>query len=64
MDTGDGGFLYMVESFRKIHGDDLELYKAEDSVVTLVTCWPRFVYDERILVTAELVGIAEDGPAA
>ena len=54
----------MVESFRKIHGDDLELYKAEDSVVTLVTCWPRFVYDERILVTAELVGIAEDGPAA
>ena len=64
VDTGDGGFLYMVESFRKIHGDDLELYKAEDHVVTLVTCWPRFVYDERILVTAELVGIAEDGPAA
>ena len=64
VDTDDGGFLYMVESFRKVDGDDLKLYKAEDPVVTLVTCWPRFVYDERILVTAELVGIAEDGPAA
>ena len=64
VDTDDGGFLYMVESFRKVHGDDLKLYKAEDPVVTLVTCWPRFVYDERILVTAALVGIAEDVPAA
>jgi LPXTG-site transpeptidase (sortase) family protein len=64
IDSAEGTFLYQVSDFRKIHRSQLSLYESEQPVVTLVTCWPRFKYDERILVTASLVGIAGPPPAA
>ena len=57
VDSDDGSFLYQVREFTKIHQDDLRLLDSDEPLVTLVTCWPRFKYDERIVVTAELVGI-------
>ena len=64
VDSAEGSFLYLVGDFRKIHRSQLYLWDSEQPVVTLVTCWPRFKYDERILVTAALVGIAEPQQAA
>lgn len=57
LDSEDGSFLYQVKEFRKIPEEDLFLWGLPGRWVTLVTCWPRFKYDERVLVVAELVGI-------
>ena len=35
----------------------LRLYDSDNSSITLVACVPRLVYDNRLLVTAELVGV-------
>lgn len=57
LDSEQGNFLYQVREFRKIPQEDLFLWDLPGRWVTLVTCWPKFKYDERILVTAELVGV-------
>ena len=57
VDSDDGSFLYQVREFNKIHQDDLRILNSNDPLLTMVTCWPHFKYDERILVTAELVGM-------
>jgi len=48
-------FIYRVTSTSQIHEDDLQLSSAEDAQITLVTCWPPRVYDQRILVDATLI---------
>ena len=48
--------LYQVTETDLIHEDDLDLYEADDSRLTLVTCFPRLKYDYRLLVTAKLAG--------
>ncbi|MBM3944145.1 MAG: sortase [SAR202 cluster bacterium] len=53
----DGGFLYEVVETRIVHKDDLALYGSDGATITLVTCYPRFVYDQRVVVTARLVGV-------
>lgn len=57
--TAKGGFLYQVVSTVILHRDDLQLYDSNESQITLVTCYPRWVYDHRLLVTAELVGVKD-----
>lgn len=57
LETGDGEYLYQVSATQVVHQDDLELYDSDESTITLVACVPRLVYDHRILVTAELVGV-------
>lgn len=57
MDSADGSFLYQVREFRKVPVEEMSLQRTEEPLLTMVTCWPRFSYDERILVTAELVGV-------
>ena len=54
-------YLYQVTQTELIHEDELDLYRADDSRITLVTCFPRLKYDQRLLVTAELVGFREAG---
>ncbi len=49
--------LYRVTSTRVVHQDDLRLYDSDTATITLVSCVPRLVYDHRLLVTAELVGV-------
>ena len=52
-------FLYKVSETEVMHQDDLRMYTADSARITLVACVPRLVYDHRILVTAELVGVAD-----
>ena len=62
--TQDGNtYLYKVSETEVMHQDDLRMYNADAARITLVACVPRLVYDHRILVTAELVGVA-DAPEA
>ena len=56
VDSDDGSFLYQATEFRILHKDDVHLWGSDGRTATLVCSWPRFIYDERILVTAELVG--------
>ena len=52
-------FLYKTTRTAVMHEDDLELYGSDTAQITLVACVPRLVYDHRIVVTAELVGIKD-----
>lgn len=64
LDAEDGRtYLYKVSRTEVMHEDELRLYEADTAQLTLVACVPRLVYDHRIVVTAELVGVA-DGAGA
>ena len=54
-------YLYQVTETDLIHQDDIRLYQAGDAQLTLVTCFPRLQYDQRLLVTAKLVGFKNVG---
>ncbi|MQF82851.1 sortase [SAR202 cluster bacterium AD-802-E10_MRT_200m] len=58
LESDEGRFLYQVREFTKIPEDAFQFTTSDDPLITLVTCWPRFAYDERVLVTAELIGTA------
>ncbi len=57
IETDGGEFLYQATETVQVHQDDLRLYDSDNSSITLVACVPRLVYDHRLLVTAELVGV-------
>ncbi len=57
IESDDGVFLYQATETVQVHQDDLRLYDSDNSSITLVACVPRLVYDYRLLVTAELVGV-------
>ncbi|MDA1188601.1 MAG: sortase [Chloroflexi bacterium] len=57
LSSGEREFLYQVVSTEIVHRDDLRLYDSDATTITLVTCYPRWVYDQRVLVTAKLVGV-------
>lgn len=60
LESEDGRtFLYKTIRTEVLHEDELELYGADVAQLTLVACVPRLVYDHRILVTAELVGVKD-----
>ena len=64
LDAEDGRtYLYKVSRTEVMHQDELRLYDADSAQLTLVACVPRLVYDHRIVVTADLVGVA-DGAGA
>ena len=52
-------FAYQIYRTEIVHSDDFALWDSEESDITLVTCYPRFMYDYRLLVTAALVGVRE-----
>ena len=56
-------FLYKTTRTEVMHQDELRFYGSNMAQITLVACVPRLVYDHRIVVTAELVGVKE-APAA
>ena len=63
LESADGQvFLYRTTRTEVMHQDDLRLYGSDTAQITLVACVPRLVYDHRIVVTAELVGV-KDAPA-
>ncbi len=64
LDAEDGRtYLYKVSRTEVMHQDELRLYDADSAQLTLVACVPRLVYDHRIVVTAELVGVADGNGA-
>ncbi len=61
--TADGrDYLYLVNATSTTHADDLALYPSDDARISLVTCFPRLKYDQRLIVTAQLVAF-RDTPA-
>ena len=54
-------FLYQITETKVVHQDELAPYvygeQPEKAAITLVACVPRLVYDHRILVIGELVGV-------
>jgi LPXTG-site transpeptidase (sortase) family protein len=52
-------YLYQVSRTEVVHQDNLQITESEDARITLVTCYPRFKYDHRLVVTAHLVGFRE-----
>ena len=56
-------FLYRTTRTEVMHQDEFEFYGSDTAQITLVACVPRLVYDHRIVVTAELVGV-KDAPDA
>lgn len=57
----DDEFLYQITETKVVHQDDLAPFvygaQPEKAAITLVACVPRLVYDHRILVIGELVGV-------
>ena len=57
----DDEFLYQITETKVVHQDELAPYvygeQPKKAVITLVACVPRLVYDHRILVIGELVGV-------
>ncbi len=50
-------YLYRVVSTRQVPQEGLALTDSGSASITLVTCWPTRVYDQRILVNAELIAV-------
>ena len=57
LETSESQYLYRVIKSDVVEAGRLHLYDTDDSTITLVACVPRLVYDHRLLVTAELVGV-------
>ena len=55
IETEDAEYVYRVTNTSQIHESELHLSSADDAQITLVTCWPPRVYDQRILVAATLI---------
>ena len=47
-------YKYKVVTSEVVHEDDLTLYDTDKYSLTLVTCVPKWVYDHRLVLTAEL----------
>ncbi len=52
-------YLYKVFNTTVVHQDDLGIEHSSDPLASLVACVPRLVYDHRLVVTSELVGIRQ-----
>lgn len=53
--TDKAEFIYRVTGTSQIHEDELSLSSTDNAQITLVTCWPPRVYDQRVLVDATLI---------
>ena len=57
-DDVDFIYKYKIKSTKVFHKDELTLYDTDSHTITLVTCIPRWIYDHRLVVTAELYSYA------
>ena len=56
-DNGANQFLYRATSSQVVHQDNLRLNATPDADINLVSSVPRFVYDHRLVVSGELIGL-------
>ena len=54
-DNGTEQFLYQVTATRVVHEDDITLDGDGSPSIHLVSCFPRLVYDHRLIVDATLI---------
>lgn len=59
LESGGHSFAYRIYNVEVVSQEELEVADSGTHDITLVTCTPRFVYDQRLLVTAALVGVLE-----
>jgi sortase (surface protein transpeptidase) len=59
LETEDRKFVYQVYLTVGMPQEELRISDSGVRDITLVTCTPRFVYDQRLLVTAALVGVLD-----
>ena len=57
IESGPTSYLYRIVETRVVHQNEMHMYDTGRSTIHLVSCVPRFVYDHRLIVTGELVGI-------
>ena len=57
VESGPLAYLYKVVKTEVVTQEQLRLFDTGKADIVLVTCVPRLIYDHRLLVTAELVGI-------
>lgn len=57
LDTPSATYLYQVVSTKGVHESQLVITGSDVPTVTLVTCYPLLIYDHRLVVTAQLVGV-------
>lgn len=55
--SSTGEYLYQVTSSEVLHADDLKIYGADDSRISLVTCIPRLEYSHRLIIKGVLAGV-------
>ena len=55
LQTSLGEYIYQVYKSEYVHENDLLITDSGKMDITLVTCYPKLVYDHRLLVTAALV---------
>ncbi|MFB3120266.1 MAG: sortase [Stenotrophomonas maltophilia] len=56
-DTGSKQYLYRITATDVMHQDEMKLFNTGWASIHLVSCVPRLVYDYRLIVTGELVGV-------
>ena len=56
-DAGAHQYLYRVTSTEVVPEEEMRLYNTGWAAIHLVACVPRLVYDHRLIVTGELVGV-------
>ena len=59
--NSEGEYLYRVTGTGFIHRDELVLDQSSASTVTLVSSYPKLVYDHRLLVMADLLAFRSPG---
>ena len=59
LDAGGLRYVYEVYQTDVIHQSELALSDSGQNDITLVACWPEYVYSERVLVTAALVDVVD-----
>lgn len=62
VDSDDGSFLYQATEFRILPREEVNFWGSDGRTATLVCSWPRFIYDERVVITTELVGARLNRP--
>ena len=60
-DNGSEQFLYRVTGTRVVHEDDMTLTGDGGPNIHLVSCFPRLVYNHRLIVDAELIARKSSG---
>ena len=59
VESDETTYLYRLMASEVVHQDDLAIHDTGSASISLVACVPRFVYDYRLVVTGELVGIKQ-----